>query len=61
MSIELEFPAGTSKKKIAEAEKEYRKDALAKAFGWSREEFDENLERVKDFLTREHKLKRRTV
>ena len=53
---EIEFPEGTSEETIKRAEMEFKKDRLAVAFGWTREELDINLETLKDFFTTNKKL-----
>ena len=50
MTIELEHAPGTSMTDIKIAEMEHKKNSLAQAFGWSREEFDDKLDEVKEFF-----------
>ncbi len=57
MPIEMEHAAGTAVDKLKMAEMDARKNALAVAFGWTRDEFDTHLEDVKDFLTANRKVK----
>ena len=46
----IEFPAGTSKEAMKEAEKEFKKDCLAQSMGKTREEFDDILNEAKEFF-----------
>jgi len=58
MTDYMEHEAGTTPSQIKDAEMEFRKNVLAEKFGWSREEFNEKLEELKDFLT-QTEMKRR--
>ena len=50
MSFEIEHAPGTSMTEIKIAEAEFRKNQLAKQFGWTREKLDEQLQDIKSFF-----------
>ena len=50
MSFEIEHAPGTSMEDIKKAEKEFKKDCLAKAQGLTREEFNAKIDSIKGFF-----------
>lgn len=59
MTIELEHKPGTSEEDIKRKERQVKKQLLAQSFGWSMEELEDNLERIKDFFTQAEKEARK--
>ena len=50
MTVEIEHAPGTSMANVKIAEMEFRKDCLAKAFGWEREKLDDMINVAKEFF-----------
>lgn len=61
MTIEIEHPPKTNDIAIKESEMEFKKDNLAREFGWTHEDFDNHLITLKEFLTDQKKNETRLI